>query len=246
MDYQKIVKTLKKIALIPARAGSKGIPNKNIVDLGGIPLIEWSIKVARDSNFFDVVCVSTDSLKISAIAKLAGAEVPFIRPQVLSSDDSLQFDVIRHCLDFYDLRGVNFDTLTLLQPTSPFRKVEDIYLSHSLFGKSKAETLISVMDISNFDDSTCYTINNNQTFLDLLPIDDHSNKHKLGTLRQNFIKKFWRNGSIYIFKPNNILFGKNLIKGPITGYEMPWERSVNIDNKSDLEIARFLVSNGVF
>lgn len=229
-----------KLALIPARSGSKGIKNKNIVDLGGAPLINWSIASALNSRLYDVVCVSTDSSEIRRIALKAGADVPFLRPAEIASDHSLQIEVIRHCLEFYQNRNLEFDSITLLQPTSPFRLIEDLSNSMELYNSTNYETLISVKDITDFNDSACYSAKSNTNFLELFPMSQKVNEGRGGTLRQNFVKKYWRNGSIYIFKPSNIVVDRILIKDPIVGFEMPWKRSINIDSHADLEIARLL------
>lgn len=229
-----------KLALIPARAGSKGIINKNIVDLDGKPLMNWSIEIALNSNLFDVVCVSTDSSEIAHIARNAGAEVPFLRPIEISDDKSLQIDVMKHCLKFYQNRNLDFNSITLLQPTSPFRKIEDLASSLKLFSYQNYETLISVKDITEFADSACYSSNMDNNALELFPLRPVPDNEKSGTLRQNFEKKYWRNGSIYIFRPVNILVDRKLIKDPIVGFEMPWKRSINIDSYADLETARLL------
>jgi CMP-N,N'-diacetyllegionaminic acid synthase len=112
------------IAVIPARAGSKGLPNKNIRLLCGKPLIEWTIEKALKSKCLDKILVSTDSQEIGAIAKRAGAEVPFLRPADLASDDASSYDVIRHALDY--LSPEVFDYTLLLEPTSPLREDTDI------------------------------------------------------------------------------------------------------------------------
>ena len=240
MDYKKVMTNKLKLALIPARAGSKGIIDKNIVDLDGKPLMNWSIEVALNSKLFDVVCVSTDSSEIAHIARNAGAEVPFLRPIEISEDKSLQIDVIKHCLQFYQNRHLEFNSITLLQPTSPFRKIEDLASSLELFSHKNYETLISVKNITEFADSACYSSKIDNNSLELLPLKPVPYNEESGTLRQNFEKKYWRNGSIYIFKPANILVDRKLIKDPIVGFEMPWKRSINIDSYADLEIARLL------
>ncbi len=112
------------IAIIPARAGSKGLPGKNIRPLCGKPLIVWSIEQALASAHVDVVVVSTDGAEIAAIAQDAGAEVPFLRPADLASDTASTYDVIRHALGHYAPR--QFDYTLLLEPTSPLRAAGDI------------------------------------------------------------------------------------------------------------------------
>jgi CMP-N,N'-diacetyllegionaminic acid synthase len=245
MDYKKVMTNKLKLALIPARAGSKSIVDKNIVDLDGKPLVNWSIEVALNSKLFDVVCVSTDSSEIATIAKIAGAEVPFLRPTDLSDDRSNSIDVIFHCLEFYQNSGVEFNSVTLLQPTSPFRKNDDLINSLELFKTSSCKTLISVQDITEFSDHHCYSGKFNNNFLELTHSNEDSIHQKRGSLRQDNPRKYWRNGSIYIFEPDNILIHNKLLTYPLVGFEMPWQRSININNYSDLELARFLVQSRI-
>ena len=115
------------LAIIPARGGSKGLPGKNIKDLCGKPLIGWTIEKAKKSRYLDEVLVTTDCDKIAEISALFGASVPFIRPKELATDSSPTIDAIRHTLNFYKIqRGMCFDYVVLLEPTSPLREDNDI------------------------------------------------------------------------------------------------------------------------
>lgn len=114
------------IAIVPARAGSKGLPGKNIKLLNSKPLINWTIEQALDSSFIDNVVVSTDCPRIYMIATRAGATVPFLRPKSLATDNSSTYDVIGHCIKFYSLLNINYDYIVLMEPTSPLRKKNDI------------------------------------------------------------------------------------------------------------------------
>lgn len=116
----------KVLYIIPARGGSKGIPGKNIKPMGGIPLICRSIDIARKFADDEDICVTTDSDEIINVVRQHGMEVPFKRPDYLATDTASSHDVLIHALDFYKERGVNYDRLVLLQPTTPFRKVEDL------------------------------------------------------------------------------------------------------------------------
>lgn len=116
----------KVLYIIPARGGSKGIPGKNIKPMGGIPLICRSIDIARKFADDEDICVTTDSDEIINVVRQHGMEVPFKRPDYLATDTASSHDVLIHALDFYKERGVNYDWLVLLQPTTPFRKVEDL------------------------------------------------------------------------------------------------------------------------
>ena len=126
-DNTEVTGAKKTIAIIPARGGSKGLPGKNIITLCGKPLIVWTIESALESNLVDKVVVSTDSREIANIAKSAGADVPFMRPDELATDEAKSIDVVRHALGFYENeKGMKFDYMALLEPTSPLREKDDI------------------------------------------------------------------------------------------------------------------------
>ena len=114
------------IAIIPARAGSKGLPGKNVRPLCGKPLIGWSIDSARASRYVDEVVVSTDGDEIARIAAQFGAAVPFRRPAELSTDTATTLAAAQHALDHYRAQGRAFDVVVLLEPTSPLREQSDI------------------------------------------------------------------------------------------------------------------------
>lgn len=112
--------------LIPARGGSKGIPHKNIKLLNGKPLIQYSIEIARQLANDSDICVSTDDPEIKKVAEGLELKVPFLRPDYLASDTASTNDVIIHALDFYAQKGNIYDTIVLLQPTSPLRTVQNV------------------------------------------------------------------------------------------------------------------------
>ena len=114
------------LGIIPARGKSKGLSRKNIVSLGRKPLIAWIIKAALKSKFIDKVIVSTDDKKIADVAKNYRAEVPFIRPSKLATDNSKTFPVIKHAINFLKSKKQNFDYVVLLEPTSPLTTNKDI------------------------------------------------------------------------------------------------------------------------
>lgn len=111
----------KVVALIPARAGSKGVPHKNIKNLGGHPLIEWSIKACLKSRLIDRVIVSTDSEEYADIARSLGAEAPFLRPADISGDRSTDYDFVVHALDWFAATGGEPELLVHIRPTTPYR-----------------------------------------------------------------------------------------------------------------------------
>jgi CMP-N,N'-diacetyllegionaminic acid synthase len=114
------------LALIPARAGSKGLPGKNVRLLGGKPLLAWPIEAARESRFVDEVVISTDSAEFAEIAERHGARVPFLRPAELAADTAASIGFILHAIDALEAAGERFDYLVLLEPTSPLTEAADI------------------------------------------------------------------------------------------------------------------------
>ena len=114
------------LAIIPARGGSKGLPDKNIKDLCGKPLIGWTIEQSKASKVIDEIFVSTDSLKISNVAKEYGVNVPILRPEELAKDSSSSMDVVDHVLSYFENKNTFFDYILLLEPTSPLRKDNDL------------------------------------------------------------------------------------------------------------------------
>ena len=140
------------IAVVCARAGSKGLPGKNTRLFAGRPLIEWTIKAGLLSHYVDKVIVSTDSQQIADIAKQAGAEVPFLRPTTLAADDTPLSEVLVHCASWLQDSVHAVDYILLLQPTSPLRVAKDIDLAIDYYfdvRKTNEDTLISVKRCSS-------------------------------------------------------------------------------------------------
>jgi len=129
---------MKILALIPARGGSKRLPGKNIKPLNGLPLIAWTIRSAQQSGVCAAIQVSTDDPRIAEVATQYGAEVPGLRPAELSTDTATSVDVALHALDCYERKDGAIDGLMLLQPTSPFRRVETIREGVRLFERYNA------------------------------------------------------------------------------------------------------------
>ena len=135
---------VKKIAVITARSGSKGLKDKNIKLLNGKPLMAYTIEAAKQSGCFDCVHVSTDSEVYAEIARDYGAEVPFLRDEELASDTSSSWDVMRSVIRRYQQYGQSFDQAMLLQPTSPLRTAEDIQEIFRLMEDKKAKVVVGV------------------------------------------------------------------------------------------------------
>ena len=220
-------KNKKIIAIVPARGGSKSIKNKNIIKVNKKPLIHYTLENAIKSKYLDRIIVSTDSKIIKNVCK--NYDVPFLRPKKYSQDYSLTSDVIFHAIDYLSKKNIFFyDYIMLLQPTSPLRLSKDIDASIKKLINSKFDSLISVVNVGANHPSRMYKIYKNK----LLPIFGE----KISMMpRQKLENIYIRNGSIYLTSLKSFKKYKSFISKKNMSYEMPLERSVNIDIKKDLE-----------
>ena len=138
---------MKNIAIIPARSGSKGLKDKNIRLLNGKPLLAYTIEAALKSKCYDTVMVSTDSKKYAKIAMEYGAEVPFLRGDENSKDNASPWEVVKEVLLKYKELGKEFDTFTLLQPTSPLRNAKDIKNAYAELKEKNANAVVSMCEL---------------------------------------------------------------------------------------------------
>ena len=229
-------KNKKILAIIPAREGSKGLPEKNIKILAGKPLIAWTIEQAKKSKYIDRLIVSTDDKKIAKIALGFGAEVPWLRPKKLAHDKSKIIDVIFHSLNSLKKEKYIPNIIILLQPTSPLRIDKDIDSALEIFFRKKAESLIS---ISEFRHSPfCSFKINRRKYLEPVFTWDYFKKR-----RQDLTKVYLPNGAIYISTPKTLLKHKGFYFNKITPYIMPTERSVDIDDGVDFYLAESIIKN---
>jgi CMP-N-acetylneuraminic acid synthetase len=231
------------LILIPARSGSKSIPNKNTILLSGEPLLSWTAKVAIDSDLSKNIVLSTDSDKIAQLGKELGLQVPFVRPKDLAQDRTLQLDVIKHAVTLLSENfNMKFDSIMLLQPTSPFRSRELIVKSYDYFCKYNADTLITISDVSKFAPSTKYLAEKSllPDLFQLELLSEEKQKQKQGTLRQDFEQIWWRNGSIYIFNTATLINSNSLYGGKTIGMPTNSVESINIDTPEDLALAKII------
>ena len=227
----------KVIAIIPARAGSKGVLNKNIKSLNGKPLISYTIEEAKKSKFIDKLIVSTDSKEIADISLSQGASVPFIRPSELSTDSSLTFDVIKHTMNFLKDKDEHYDIIVLLQPTTPFRKVESIDKAILTLKKSnKYTSVVSVIDVEGNhplrmkkiegDYLTNYT---DQGFENMNP-------------RNELPKVYIRSGAIYAILTKNFYEEQSLVSNLCAPIILDKIETINIDSPLDFKFCEFILN----
>ena len=179
---------MSNIAIIPARSGSKGLKNKNIKELNGKPLLAYSIEAAKESKLFDEIMVSTDSNKYAQIARSYGANVPFLRSETNSSDNASSWNVVLEVLQKYLETGIKFNSICLLQPTSPLRTAKDIIEAYKLLETKQADAITSVCEV---DHSPLWTM----TLPENLSLDEFK-KRDSDTPRQLLEKYYRLNGAI--------------------------------------------------
>ncbi|MCX6722174.1 MAG: acylneuraminate cytidylyltransferase family protein [Candidatus Staskawiczbacteria bacterium] len=230
------------IAIIPARGGSKGIPKKNIIDLGGYPLIAYSIAAAKMSKIISRVIVSTDSKEIAEIAKKYGAEVPFLRPQKLAGDNSPDVEFVQHALKWFK-ENENFqpEYLVHLRPTTPLRDPELIDQAiKKIIDSKKATSLRSAHEL-NESPHKFFEIKDG-FFVGLFPEDQRSDYHNLP--RQAFPKAYHPNGYVDVLKSESILKTGVLHGEKILPFVTPF--IVELDAIEDLEYIKFDLSRGKY
>jgi len=218
------------LTVITARGGSKRIPNKNILPLGGKPLLAWTIQSALDARISQRIIVSTDSEEISAIARKWGAEVPFIRSGELSSDTASSEDVVLNVLDWLREKNENIpECFLLLQPTSPFRTPRDIEAAVSLFQEKNAEAVISVCE-----DPFPMTW--------LVQVEpDGSIIPTAGGYKSR--RTYRKNGAIYVVSTIHFINEMSFAPRKSFAYVMPSDRSLDIDTKWDFHLAELIVED---
>lgn len=224
------------VALIPARGDSKRLPRKNALRLAGKPLITWSIEAALKSDYVDTVIVSTDDQELTNISQENGARVPFVRPDELSSDTASTNNVIKHCLDYLRDNMEIYDLVIVLQPTSPLRTFSHIDEGIEFYYSKNATNVVSVCEC---DHSPIWA----NTLNDELSLHNFILPDFKGKRSQDIPQYYRLNGALYIFdvaefnKPDWDLYNQGSY-----AFIMDKESSIDIDTKTDFQIANFFLS----
>ncbi|WP_345866582.1 acylneuraminate cytidylyltransferase family protein [Shewanella algae] len=217
------------IAIIPARGGSKRLPNKNILPLGGKPLIVWTIEAARQSKAFDLVLVSTDSETIAKVSLSAGATVPFLRPAELASDTATTNDVVSHMVAWVESQYGVVQRVALLQPTSPLRTAQHIQEAMALYDDKSASAVVSVCELDH-----------PIQYCNRLPAD-HCLEGFItpaANRRSQEFEPFYRiNGAIYLFDRLHVGDLSGIYCDSSYAYRMDKKSSVDIDDEFDFILA---------
>jgi len=222
------------LGLIPARGGSKGVKRKNLVKVGGMPLIQRTIIAAQNSLMLDKFIVSTDDKEIANFSKSLNVEVPFMRPRELSKDSTPIIDVLNHTLEFYEKDVIRISAIVLLQPTSPMRSSIDIDESIAIFKEKNADTVVSVCEVPHqYTDNSIMKIHNDGKIIQNFP--------NAPLRRQDKPIFYARNGPAVLVIKNSVirsglLYGRNTYP-----YIMSKSNSIDIDDYEDLNFAEYLL-----
>ena len=230
---------MKYIILICARGGSKGLPGKNIKQLNGIPLIGWSIKIAKQIDRVSRVIVSTDSEEIAKVALKYGAEVPFMRPKDLAQDDSPEWLVWRHAIKYVESHeGEDIDAIVVLPVTAPLRSVKDVDTCIDLFEEGGVDSVITVSE-ANRSPYFNMTVNDDSGYASLVISPENQIIR-----RQDAPEVFDMTTVAYVVNTNAVKLSNGVFKGKVKSIVIPQERSIDIDTLLDFKIAECLILNG--
>jgi len=222
-----VIDGLSVLGLITARGGSRGVPRKNVRMVAGRPLIAWTTGAARASQRLDRLVLSSDDDEIMGVARALGCDVPFRRPAELATDTAPSMDVVAHALA--QLPG--YDIVVLLQPTSPLRSAADIDASLRLMVDSGAPACVSVRPALDHPYWTYRTDGAGRLLPYVRP------DAGVAARRQDLPPAFALNGAIYAARVERLLeTGSFLVDGTVA-YEMPLDRSLDVDTESDLASA---------
>lgn len=218
------------LAVIPARSGSKSLPGKNVRLFHGRPLLHWSISAARESGVAERIIVSTDDEEIATIARAGGAEVPFLRPAALAQDDSPMLDVM---LDLLTRLESVPENVLLLQPTSPLRNADDLRRAAALL--ADADAVVSVTAAKHHP----------QWLQRISPegLLEPFTREPAPACRQDLPKVYALNGALYLVRTTALRAERTFRPARTLAYEMPAERSVDIDSELDWRLAELVFSS---
>jgi CMP-N,N'-diacetyllegionaminic acid synthase len=223
------------LAVITARGGSKGIPNKNLAPVAGKPLIYWTITAARNARRLDRTIVTTDSEEIARVATELGVSAPFIRPAELATDEATSVAAIAHALQWLD-RNEDYrpDFVMCLQPTSPLRTADDIDAAIGLALSRDAESVVGVSPAPQHPYWT-YRLDDEGCVTDFFQLDKAYNR------RQDLPAASASNGAIYLTATSTVLEKGSLCGEKTYAYVMPSERSLDVDSPWDLHLADLIL-----
>ena len=228
------------LGVITARGGSKRLPTKNVLNFAGKPLLGWTIEAGLKAKYIDELIVSTEDMEIAEISKSYGANVPFMRPRELSSDDVLPAEAVIHAVNYFiNEQKKEFEYVVLLQPTSPLRNEHDIDKAIEFLYSKHADAVVSVCEAEH-----------SPLWYNTLPENLSMKKFLRDDLKSKMsqdLPTFYRvNGAIYISKVKNLLKERTFfLKDSIFAFLMDAKKSVDIDSLIDFKLAETIMQTNM-
>lgn len=235
-----MINGLRILCIVPARAGSKGLPGKNVRILGGKPLLAWPIEAALSSDYIDRVIISTDSLEYANLAKAHGADVPFLRPSDLATDQSPSIDFILHAIDTLAAGGDQYDWLLLLEPTSPLTEGSDIDGAIEMLASSSdvADAVVGVTAMETLHPA--YSVTRDARGR-IAPLTGHSFVDM--PRRQDLTPVFNLDGSLYLSTIDALCRERSFCHDRTLGFVMSPEKALEVDSLLDFICIEAVMAN---
>lgn len=228
------------LALIPARSGSKGVPNKNILNFGGHPLIAWSIQAAIKTAEITDVVVSTDSIEYQKIAESYGAEVPFLRPDSISEDSSGDFEFVDHAIEYLAQRGDEFDYIVHLRPTTPIRNPELLSKAiHRFASCDNSKTALRSLHATSESMYKGFEIAPDGTLLTIF--DKNNDVEAANAPRQKFPSTYVANGYVDILRTEFVRKHKRIHGSNVEAFVTPM--ALELDTCEDVKLLKYEIEN---
>ena len=235
--------TSRVVGLIPARAGSKRVPNKNVLKLQGHPLLAYTISAALDSGVFDKVIVSTDSDEYAQIALHYGAEVPFLRPNSLAEDSSADIGWVAHALESLALIGHEFEIFSILRPTSPFRNASTILRAYEAFSSRNDIDSIRAVELCSQHPGKMWRIKGDH-LIPLLSVQPDG-LDWFSSPTQSLPEVWVQNASLEIAFSRCVLESESISGGRIAPFKTVFPEGIDINSEFDFARAKMVVDEGL-
>lgn len=227
------------LAVVPARGGSKGVPRKNLRRLGGEPLIVHTIETARRCPSLGRVLVSTDDEEIAAVARRHGAEVPFLRPAALATDTTPTVPVLQHAVRRVEQAGARVEVVVLLEPTSPWRTVQDVETCLGRLAATGAEAVITITEVAHSPYFVMVELEPGGRMRPLIPLERRYER------RQDAPRVYRINGAVYAVRRDVLMEQGTVFPADTRTVVMPESRSLPLDEERDFLVAEALLAAGL-
>ncbi|MBI1945830.1 MAG: acylneuraminate cytidylyltransferase family protein [Deltaproteobacteria bacterium] len=233
---------MRTLFLITARGGSKGIPRKNVRQLGGVPLLGFKAIAAQRSGVCARLVLSSEDPEIQQVARDFGVDVPFTRPPELATDTASSADVIEHAMKWFEERSETYDAVMLLEPSSPFARAEDFRAAVAMMERTGAQAVVGMrkMEVASIYVGEIDASGRISSIIDKM-------NQRTNVARQQSPQEYTMNGGLYLFRWDYFRRTRNIYadRDGVYGLVMPDEYSLELDEMEDWHFAEFLVERGI-